>query len=111
MAIQTYTAQLISTDGLTPVFSAPSASGNIFQNNEKEYIEVINGSASDRVVTVAAVKTCTFGELHNISEVVATSTTQKFGPFPARWFSNGSEMVTVNFNSVSDVTMGVFRLP
>lgn len=110
MAQGLFSAQVITTTGLTPTLSAVSASGDLFSNSGKEFIRIANGGASDRTLTVKSQHKCDFGSAHDITVVIPAGSTKYIGYFPVKWYSNGSDKVEMNYsNSGADLTAGIFR--
>jgi hypothetical protein len=83
-------------------------------NNEKSYLEVVNGSASPVTVTVTAVGTCDQGTLHDLTVTVAAGARAKIGTFPRYRFNQNSGTyigsVKVGFSASTSITYGGFTL-
>lgn len=109
----TLSVQAITTGGIVPSLVPITSTGDVFSNNEKEFIEVYNNSGSLPVtVTIPAQAKCTFNEFHNISNVIGVGSTKKIGKFPVKWYNNASDMVSIVYSpsTITGVTIGVFRL-
>ncbi len=109
--------QTISRAGLTPVYSAVSASDTfVCPNDRRTYLEVVNAGGSPDTVAIAPVQasvhTSIAGDLavSAISVVVpATTGRKKIGPIPSAYVNAG--IVTVTHSFTTSVTQGVFVLP
>lgn len=109
----TLSVQAITTSGIVPSLVAITSTGDLFSNNEKEFIKVYNNSGSASVtVTIPGQKKCTYNEFHDISVVVGVGSTIDIGKFEMKWFNNASDMVSVVYtpSTIEGVTIGVFRL-
>lgn len=104
------TVQQIDLDGLTPAFVAAAAGGDTFANNGRTYVHVVNGGAGASVVTVDSVSNCNQGFDHNAGGSVAAGAEALFGPFPAARFNDVDELVSVTYDVVTSVTVGVFSV-
>jgi hypothetical protein len=114
MAIVQITPQSIITTGLIPAYTAVSDAGDDFymKNNEKTYLEVVNGGAVSLTVTITGVGYCDQGYLHDETITLAAGVTRKIGIFERNRFNQNSGTyigsVKVNFSVSADVTYGAF---
>ncbi len=105
--------QTISTDGLVPVLSAITSTGDRFAGTEAEFLQVVNNSGSASVtVCISAQHKCTYLSYHNISEEVGIGSTKLLGKFATKWFNDGSDMVNITYSpsNITGISIGVFHL-
>lgn len=108
--------QQIALAGLLTAYTAVSASADSFYmpNDEKTYLEVINGGASPITVTITGVGACDQGTLHDDVVTVANATTKKIGPFPRYRFNQTSGSfignVKITFSASASITYGAFKI-
>ena len=108
--------QQIGIAGLQTAYTAVSAAGDSFymSNDEKTYLEVVNGGASPITVTITGVGSCDQGTVHDQVVTVTNATTKKIGPFPRYRFNQNSGTyiggVKIAFSASASVTYGSFKL-
>lgn len=116
MANVVITPQSISTTGLIPAFTAVSSSTDSFYmvNDERTYLEIVNGGATPITVTFTAVGACDQGTLHDLTVTVANATTKKVGYFPRYRFNQNSGSyignVKITFSASDSITYGAFKI-
>lgn len=115
----TLTVQNIDNDGLTPSFASANSGGDDFvcQDDQRTYLEVLNGGGSTITVTVAAQQSSAQQSgvgavaVSALTMSVAASGRGKLGPFGAAHIRGNDGKVQVSYSAVTSVTVGVFRLP
>jgi hypothetical protein len=111
--VATLSVQAITTSGIVPSRDAITSTGDVFSNNETEFVEVYNGSGSASVtVCFSAQKKCEYLSFHDISVVVGVGSTKNIGTFPVKWFNNGSDVVNITYSpsTLVGIEIGVFRV-
>ena len=104
------TVQQIARAGVVPAFAAAAGGGDSFPNTGNEYVEVVNGDASDKTVTFVTPNTVDTLAIADRPEVVAAGTRQKFGPFPPGTYNDSNDRVGITYSDVTGVTVGVFKI-
>jgi hypothetical protein len=103
----TLVKQDMTRAGVTPTWNNAAASDQ-FLNDGKTYLHVKNGGGTQDIVTISAVKTCKYGENHDISVTVPMTTGEKIiGPFPANIFNDSNGYVTVKHSFTTSVTVAL----
>jgi hypothetical protein len=112
MARVTLAVQAISRLGVEPAFAAAETDGNAWNNTGREFLHVKNG-ATACVVTVLTPRTVD-GQAVTARTVTVPATEERvIGPFPPETFNQrgaAGDVVHVNYDDVTNVTVGVFRL-
>lgn len=112
MARSALTVQALARTGLEPSFAAANADGNSWNNTGREFLHVKNG-ATDVVVTVQTPRTVD-GQAVTARTVTVPATEERMiGPFPPAIFNQGGalgDVVHVDYDDESNVTVGVFRV-
>lgn len=112
MARAALTVQSVTRLGIQPSYVAAESDGNSFNNTGREFLHVKNG-ATDCVVTVQVPRTVD-GQAVSAREVTVTATEERLiGPFPPAIFNQGGalgDVVHVDYDDESNVTVGVFRV-
>lgn len=103
-------AQSIVRAGLTPAFASAAGGGDEFVNTGNEYIEVINGDASSKTVTVVTPGTVDGLGITDRTVTIPAGERRKIGPFPTGTYNNASSKVQITYSAVTSVTIGVFSL-
>lgn len=113
MAVTVLTVQNIAQAGIVPSYVAITdlADGVSFVNDGRTYLEVVKGGTGAVEITVNSVEPCSQGFDHDTVVSVAQGVTKRIGPFPVSRFNNTSGNVTALTDTVTDVTIGAFRLP
>ena len=108
--------QQIVEDGLTPAYSAATAGGDTFTNDDsgRQFIMAKNANVgSTRTVTVAAIVATTNKpgfptlDVPDIVAVVPISGEKMIGPIPKTAFG---AVPDITYDDEADVTLGVFKL-
>lgn len=116
-AVDTLTVVTISLDGETATLSAAADDSNYVANNGKTWIQVANTNASPCTVTVYS-KVATWQSLpegvaaSNLTVIVPATTGNKIiGPFNPRAWNTTTGYLLFKCSSITNVTVGAFRLP
>ena len=108
----TLTPQVIVLEGITPALVAADVGGDEFVNSGKDFIHIKNVNASPMDVTVNSQAVCNQGVDHDAVVTVPATTGEKFiGPFPKDRFNDASGKVQITYSAITDVTIGIVRLP
>lgn len=114
MARVALTPQQVTTGGITPTLTSPTADGDRFDCG-RVALYVANGDDDD--ITVTAVTPGTSGGLaiQDASGVVPAGGFRIFGPFPRHLFGRpfgdtDAGQAYVNYSSVTSVTRGLIKL-
>jgi hypothetical protein len=112
MARVLLTVQPVSRLGVEPAYAAAQTDGNSFNNTGREFLHIKNG-AIDCVVTVKTPRTVD-GQAVTERTVTVTATEERMiGPFPPATFNQlgaSGDVVFVDYDDVTNVTLGVFRI-
>lgn len=107
----TLSVQDVNLVAAAPTFAAADVAGDQFVNDGKTYVQFKNTNASPRVVTIASPVACSQGVLHPVVVTVpATTGDVKVGPFPVGRFTNPTGFVTMTYDAVANLTVGVFSV-
>lgn len=104
------TLQDVTTAGLAPSFTAASASGDTFANNERTVLYVKNGGASNVTVTFVAQKNCNFGFKHDLTVTVPAKGELLIGPLPRDRFNDEQGLVHITYSDVTSVTVAALDM-
>lgn len=110
MARTAITVQQVANTGIVATYEAANAAGNSFTNNEKSWMEVINGSGSSINVTITTAGTANGIAVADPVIAVAAGATKKIGPFPSYPFEAADRSINVDYSAVTTVTVSVFTL-
>jgi len=113
------TVKDITRNGVSDEYTMVAATathGNKFVNTGHEFLRIVNGNAATTTVTLTSgtviddlalpVKTYTIAAVADLTGLDE----QFIGPFPSTWNYTGN-YIWVTFSAVTDVTVGVFRVP
>lgn len=103
------TVQDVSVAGVVPSYGAANSGGDTFVNDGKTYIHVKAGAGGALNVTIPAVA-CDQGTVHNTVVAVANTSEKIIGPFPTNRYGDASNVVSVAYSQVTNVTIGAFQL-
>lgn len=111
MARASLSVQVITPDGLEPAFVAANTDGVSVQNNGNMYLEVVNGHTSaTHTATIDHPGTIDGLVVANRTVAVPPAKTRKIGPFTARYNQLGTTYINVDFDSVTGLSIGAFRI-
>jgi hypothetical protein len=110
MARTALTVQTIEATGLNPTFVAANTDGHSLENNGFTYVEVINAHTEAHTVTVEHPGTVDGLAVTDRTVGVSAGSTSKIGPFTARYNQAGTSVIHVNFNAVTSLSVGAFRI-
>ena len=106
------TPQVVVLTGITPTLVAADVGGDEFVNSGKDFIHIKNTNASPMDVTVNSQAVCNQGVDHDAVVTIPATTGEKFiGPFPKDRFNDASGKVQITYSAITDVTIGIVRLP
>lgn len=106
----TIAIQTIDLDGEAADYVA-AVGPDTFSNDGRTFLHCKNTNAATRTVTVNSVKACDQGFDHDVAVVIpATTGDVLFGPFPTARFNDGSNLVTVTYSAVTNLTIAAFKL-
>lgn len=110
MARTALTVQTIEPTGLNPAFTAANTDGHSFENNGFTYIELVNGHTQAHTATIEHPGTVDGLAVEDRVVGIPASESRKIGPFTARYNQAGTSVVYVNFDSVTSLSVGAFRI-
>src|SRR5690349_11630293 len=100
--------QQIAVTGLEPVLQAAAGGGDTIAADDRTFLYVVNGDASDKTVTVV-VPGVTFGQNNPDVAVVVTAGEERFiGPMVAGLATAG--LVSITYSAVTSVTVAAIRI-
>jgi hypothetical protein len=106
----TLTVQNTSITGTAETYAAVAAS-DVFANDGRTIIRVVNAGGSPDTVGIDSTTTCNYGFDHDGGGSVTNGTSKTFGPFDPSRFNNSNGQVTVTHSFTTSVTCAVIRLP
>ena len=111
MARANLSVQVIEPAGLSPAFVAANTDGVSVENNGNMYIEIVNGHTSaTHTATIDHPGTVDGLAVANRDVEVPATETRKIGPFTARYNQAGTTVIHVDFESVTGLSIGAFRI-
>lgn len=110
MARTALAVQQIAVAGLTPALTAANVAGHSFVNNEKTFLEVVNGAGAPITVTITTAATANGIAIADPTVSVAAGATGLIGPFSSFPFEAADRTINVDFSSVTTITCGAFTL-
>lgn len=98
--------------GITPTYAAAAVGGDTFLNRDnRTFLHVKNDDDASITVTIDSKIKCNQGHEHDVVVTVAATSERIIGPFDPNEFSDGStDLVSVAYSAVTDVTVGVFSI-
>ena len=109
-------AQQITQTGLKPVYTAATLAGDIIINTGIQYFHVKNGSGVSVTLSVIPVVTTVIDPLLGVlvketaSLTLAAGEAGFLGPFETNAFNNASGQLTINYTSVTTVTVAALYI-
>lgn len=104
------TAQQIQIDGLEMTTQAAAGGGDTLEPGEDLFLEVFNGDASDKTVTVVVPGTLYGVARGDVPVVVTAGERRKIGPFPRDLADPDTGLVSITYSAVTSVTVALCRL-
>lgn len=106
------TPQVVVLTGITPTLVAAEAGGDEFVNSGRDFIHIKNANAAAMDVTIDSQVDCNQGVDHDIMVNIPATSGEKFiGPFPKDRFNDEGGKVQITYSAVTDVTIGIVRVP
>jgi len=110
------TVQSISESGLTPTFSAASAGGDSYANDDRTFLVVKNGGAGSITVTITAQRTSfqleKFGNVtFSNMQITVGAGSEAWIKAPVAPYSDASGKAQVSYSGTSSVTVAAIRMP
>ena len=105
------TTLTVQTDMASPSFTAADSSGNTWDNSTGQvYLWVANASGGSITVTVAEVRTCSFGHAaQNFTASVADNVTTALGPFDIMRFNTSARKATATYSDEQSITVAAVQ--
>lgn len=115
MARTALTVTKITRDGAFVAAVAGTVDGLMFKNNGRTFIDVTNGGAATRTLTVVTTRTVLGLDVADLTVNVAAGATTVIGPFPPADFNNSgtdANMVYLNFpaGNEGDLSVSAYSL-
>ena len=105
----TLTVQASDLDGLEATYNAVAAS-DVFVNDGKTIIHVVNASGSADTVAIVSTATVDGLAVADAGGSVPAGEDRFFGPFKPSIFNNASQQAQVTHTQTASVTMAVIRV-
>ena len=105
----TLSAQSVVRAGLEPVMASAAAGGDEFVNTGVEWLEIVNGDASDMTLTIATQATADGLTIADRTVVVTAAERRLVGPFPTGTYNDTNSKVQLTYSAVTSLTIGVFK--
>lgn len=103
----TLNVQKASLSGLTVSMVAATAGGDTFPNDGYTFLQVKNDDASEKTITIGAVRACNHGFMHDATVAIAAGDTKVIGPFPVERFGGTPD---ITYSAVTSVTIAAIKL-
>lgn len=113
----TLSVQDLSLSGLEVSYANAAGGGDVFANDGKTFLRVVNGAGADITVTITTQDTSVekpgYGTLTigNATVTVTAGEARDIGFFPPARFNNASGQVAVGYSSATSVTVAAVRCP
>ncbi len=105
------TVQEIGRSGLNPSFQAAAGGGDSVPNDGRTYAEVVNGGGGAINVTVVTQLTVDGKAVGDDVVNVPAGQRRKVGPWPPSLYNDVNGRAQLQYDGVTSVTVGAFRLP
>ena len=106
MAKLTLTLATITVDTpLTPAGVTAEDDGIEFVNDGRTYLDILGGTAGNKLVTVDAPSACNQGTQHDITVTPVAATRYLIGPFPQARFNDGDGKVQITVASGAEADL------
>lgn len=103
--------QSIGLAGLSPTYVACDASGDTFKNiSGRIFLHIKNGDTADKTVTIASLKECDQGFIHNIVITVPAGGEVMVGPFSPIRFNDTTQKVSISYSDVTSLSVAAIQL-
>lgn len=102
--------QQIQITGLEMATQAAAGGGDTLEPGDDIFLEVHNGDASDKTVTVVVPGTEYGQNRPDIAVVVTAGERRKIGPFPRDLADPTTGLVNITYSAVTSVTVALCRL-
>ena len=107
----TLAVQSVVRAGLEATFAAAAGGGDEFVNTGSEWVEIVNGDASDMTLTIETPNSIdTDLAITDRTVVVTAGETRKVGPFPTATYNDANSKVQLTYSAVTSLTIGIFAL-
>ena len=107
----TLTVQEIDRDGVVPTYVACDVGGDEFVNEGRlTFVYVKNTDASPRTVTFVTQKTVDGEAVDDKDVVVAPTSEEPIGPWPASIYNDSDGKVQITYSAVVNLTIAVLQL-
>jgi hypothetical protein len=109
----TLSVQTIVETGLEPTYATAAGGGDTFPNTGEEFLHVINGSGSDRTVTITPTQTNASNPAYGLLTKSAPAVTvtageeRMIGPFPQGAYGQSP---AITYSGVTSITIAVIKL-
>lgn len=108
----TLTVVTATLAGTASTAASAAGGGDVFPNNGKTLVEIVNGGGSPITPTFAATGVLANGAtIANVATAVSNGVTRIFGPFPTDLFNNASGQVAITYSGVTTVTVRCISMP
>lgn len=103
--------QTIGLDGVTPTYVSCDSGGDTFKNSYgRTFLHFKNGDTADKTVTIASLKECNQGFIHNVVITVPAGGDAMVGAFAPIRFNDASQMVSISYSDVTSLTVAALEL-
>lgn len=105
------TVQKIDLNGLSPTYAACDSAGDTFLNTtSRTFLHFKNGDTADKTVTIASLKKCDQGFIHNVVITVPAGGEVMVGAFSQIRFNDTNRKVSVSYSDVTNLTVAALDL-
>jgi hypothetical protein len=101
--------QTVVRGGIDPVYEACDVGGDEFINTGIPFIHIKNGDASPVDVTIETPNAVDGLAVADRVVTVPATSERMLGPFPARTYNDANAKVKLTYDSVTSLTIGLFK--
>ena len=97
--------------GAKPTMGAASSGGDKCLNTRRVLLYVVNGSGTEKTVTVTAQRAlCGLPSVHNSVTAIPAGEARHIGPFDRWKFNDADGKLAITYNAHADVTIGALEV-
>ena len=106
----TLSIETIDRDGLAPSLVAAAVGGDKFANTGEQFLYIDNADVGAAIVTIVTPQTVDTLAVTDRAVSVPAGTFKLIGPFPPSTYNDGSDDVSLTYDQVTSLTVGILRL-
>lgn len=111
MARTALTPQRLAPHGVLPTYVTPDAAGISFRSSGKQFVHIVNGSASSITITENIGRTVQGQAVTAPTSTIAAGASKFYGPYPEDYAQqDGTDNVYLDISTVTTVTVACLTL-